>query len=202
MNNQYFGKFLNNHTWKTLQGSHPLGRKYWESPRYYGKTKGNVNIYTKDTFGFGFKGPVPPNTKFDTVNQDKWNWFDHFAAGGHPERFPNTKQFWRWNAKEGGIYTQAEQNQFELYKKGLNTGWFPDYAGDFQNLKESGTTTPHNFDFSQTFKPGQMSANDENLFYNIQLGQNMRMQALQKYGGAHGNGFYHRAKSYYFAVTL
>lgn len=210
MNNAYFGQFLKNHTWSQLQGSNPLGRKYWESPVYTGRTKGNpVNVYTQDTVDVGMKAPLPANSKFKLVSHNKWNYYDEDFLEGHPERFPNTLRKWKNLSIEAQLYDQNELNNISIYKQGLNSGWFPDYSGNFLDLKERGSVTrPCSFDFSQTFKPTQMDSYEQNKFYNIQLGQNMRNQSVQNYGFVAANpnpaplGYIKRPGSYYFAVTL
>ena len=92
----------------------------------------------------------------------------------------------------------------------MNSGWFPDYCGNFLDLKERGSITqPCSFDFFQTFQPTQMNNNEENKFYNIQLAQNMRNQSIYSYGhrdlmdinARNNNGYNHLPGSYFYAVS-
>ena len=102
------------------------------------------------------------------------------------------------------VYTQNQLNNMEIYKQGMNTGWFPDYHGNFLDLNEPGASTQAcNFDYSQTFQPPKMDGYEQNKFYDIQLGQNMRNQIINHYGWVgHGAGpLLHRPATYYFAVT-
>lgn len=203
MNNSYFNQFLNNHTWSQLQGSNPMGRKYWESPIFRTKTKGNVvnNVYTKDGWEFGVPYNVPANTKFEPVSSNKNDYHDP------PNLFPNTRQGWINDSIVMNSITQDQVNNIEIYKQGLNSGWFPDYQGNFLDLKEPGATTqPCNFNFSQTFEPKQLDTDEQNKFYNIQLGQNMRLQSITCNGFVAGNnaipnGWNKLPGAYYWAVT-
>ena len=199
MNNSYFGHFLNNHTWRTLQGPNPLGRKYWESPQYHTKSKNAIvnNIYTKDGWVLGVPYNVPANTSFEPVG----GTFKTFRTQSQ-DPFPNTQQKWRNWMQNYGVFTQQQLDGITVFKQGLNSGWFADYNGNFLDLKERGSVTrPCSFDFSQTFKPNQLDTRDRNLFYGIQLGQNMRSQIVAEYP-LNGGGRYNLLPGQYaYAVT-
>ena len=159
MNNAYFGQFLNNHTWSQLQGSNPLGRKYWESPVYIGKTTQNLNmLLTQKSYDNYAYEDLQAGTYFQMAPAKyQYNRTD----------YPNTKRKFKKNVLNDNVYTQNQIDNIQIYKQGLNSGWFPDYSGNFLDLKERGSVTrPCSFDFSQNFldsDPNWMDDNDRHL---------------------------------------